>query len=107
MSRVIVPLLLAAAFLFNPGCAVNGIHGPVHNGAGAVEFAGKVIYVPVEGGFYGIITSNGRRLDPLNLHESLKREGIALEGVYRVREDVAGIRQWGTIVELIHQRSVY
>lgn len=107
MSRVIIPLLLAAGFLFNPGCAVDGIDGPVHDGAGPVEFTGKVIYVPVEGGFYGIISSNGRKLNPMNLDESLKKEGIAVEGVYRVREDVVGIRQWGTTVELIHQKPVY
>lgn len=107
MSRVIVPLLLAAGVLFNAGCAVNRLDGPVHNGADAVEFVGEVIYVPVEGGFYGIITRNGRKLNPMNLHESLKREGIVLEGVYRVRDDVVGIRQWGTTVELIHQQPVY
>lgn len=107
MSRVIIPLLLAAGILFNAGCAVDGIDGPGHGGAGDIEFVGEVIYVPVEGGFYGIISSNGRKLNPMNLDESLKQERIAVEGVYRVREDVVGIRQWGTTVELIHQKPVY
>lgn len=107
MRRVILPLLLAAGFVFNAGCAVDGMDGPVHGGPRPVEFTGEVIYVPVEGGFYGIISSNGQKLNPMNLDESLKREGTALEGVYRVREDVVGFRQWGTTVELIHQKPVY
>lgn len=107
MNRVIVSLLLTTGLLFNPGCAVDHIDGPGLGGPRPVEFVGEVVYVPVEGGFHGIIDRNGRKLNPLNLDESLKKEGIAIEGAYRVREDVVGIRQWGTIVELIHQQRHY
>lgn len=106
MNRVIISLLLTTGLLFNPGCALDPIDRPGHGGARAVEFTGEVVYVPVEGGFHGIISRNGRKLNPVNLDESLKREGAAIEGVYRVRQDAAGIHQWGTIVELIHQQRV-
>lgn len=107
MSRVIILILLTAGLLLSLGCAVDRIDGPGLGGPRPVEFTGEVVYVPLEGGFYGIIDRSGRKLNPMNLDESLKKDGIAIEGVYRARPDVAGIRQWGTIVELIHQQRVY
>lgn len=107
MSRVVVFLLLTAGLLVSPGCADDHIEGPGAGGNPRFEFVGQVVYVSVEGGFHGIITEDGRKLNPMNLAESLKRDGIVIEGAYRVREDVAGIRQWGAIVELVHQQRVY
>lgn len=105
MNRVIVSILLTIGLLSSPGCAVDRIDGP--GGGRPVDFVGEIVYVPVEGGFHGIIDGNGRKLNPMNLDSSLKRDGLVIEGTYRVREDVAGFRQWGTIVELIHQRPAY
>jgi len=96
--------LLTVGLLGSPGCAVDHIEGPGAGGARPIEFIGEVVYVPVEGGFHGIIAGNGRKLDPMNLADSLKRDGIVIKGAYHVREDVMGIRQWGTIVELVHQQ---
>lgn len=107
MSRVFASLLLTWGMFISPGCAVYPVDSPGRGGAGPVEFIGEVVYVPVEGGFHGIISRNGRKLNPMNLDDSLKRDGIVIEGVYRVRQDVAGIRQWGTTVELMHQQRFY
>jgi hypothetical protein len=108
MSRVATLLLLTAGLLAGAGCAVDQLPGPGIGGdSRPTEFIGEVVYVRVEGGFHGIVTHDGRKLDPINLAESLKRAGMIIEGAYRVRDDVIGIRQWGTIVELVHQQRAY
>lgn len=106
MSRTIVALYLTVGLLVTGGCAVP-VDGPGRGGHRPVAFIGKVVYVPVEGGFHGVVTRDGRKLDPMNLHESLRREGLVIEGVYRVREGMASIRQWGTIVELVRQQRAW
>lgn len=106
MRRAVVALMLTGSVLVNIGCAVNHVDRPGPGSPGTVEFIGDVVYLSVEGGFHGIITRKGRRLNPVNLNESLQREGVVVAGAYQVREDIAGIRQWGTIVELVHQRRI-
>ena len=60
----------------------------------------------LEGKFHGIVAGDGRRLNPLNLDHSLRRDGTVIEGGAQVRDDVAGIRQRETIVLLVYQNAV-
>jgi len=63
---------------------------------------GRVQYVNLEGGFYGIIDDESeRRLDPQNLDEDLQIDGLQIQYRARVRNDVMTMRMWGTPVELL------
>ncbi len=85
LFMVSLPLLLIA-------CA--------HSAAPGISFEGKVVHVIVEGGFYGIRTSDGQRLDPVNLPEELKQDGLPVAGAYVVKEGAYSFHMWGKIVEL-------
>jgi len=61
---------------------------------------GTVTYVDLEGGFYGIITDDGKKLDPTNLPETFKEDGLKVRFRSEEKEGGFGIRMWGTIVEL-------
>ncbi|HQD27180.1 MULTISPECIES: DUF333 domain-containing protein [Methanoculleus] len=71
--------------------------------AGVQLIAGNatITYIDLEGGFYGIITDDGRRYLPLNLNETWQKDGANVTFVARVREGTVTIQQWGTPVEVI------
>jgi inhibitor of cysteine peptidase len=66
-----------------------------------VSGAGTVRYHSLEGGFYGIVGDDGRHLDPTNLPDSLKTDGLRVRYVARPRQEGISVHMWGTIVELI------
>ncbi len=61
---------------------------------------GTVVYLEMEGGFYGIITDDGESLLPLNLSEEHQVNGMLIYFTYSVEEDIATIQQWGTPVTI-------
>ncbi len=61
---------------------------------------GEVTYIDLEGGFYGIITEQGQKLDPTNLPEEYKEDGLEIRFQAEEKEGAFGIRMWGTIVEI-------
>lgn len=67
---------------------------------------GTVTYVELEGGFYGIVTEDGRKLDPTNLSEGFREDGLKVRFKAEKKESVAGIHMWGTIVEIVEIEKV-
>ncbi len=54
-----------------------------------------VKYLSLEGGFYGLITSDGMNLLPLNLAKSYQVVGTVLKVEGYIINDMATIQQWG------------
>jgi len=65
-----------------------------------VLMQGTVRFMNLEGGFYGIITKDGRRLLPMNLKKELRQDGAIIEFDGEVVKDVMTIQQWGTPFKL-------
>lgn len=61
-----------------------------------VMMQGTVRFMNLEGGFYGIITKDGRRLLPMNLKKELRQDGAVIEFSGDIVKDVMTIQQWGT-----------
>lgn len=91
MVRLIIIITLSFGILL--GCSKQN---PVNYESGS----GQVIYINLEGGFYGIKTDDGKNLEPINLSEEFKIDGIRISFNYKPRTDLASFRMWGTIVEL-------
>ncbi len=89
-------LLLAAA-----GCASTsgGMDADPGNGGGEIAFSAKVRWIPLEGGFYGLVTEDGRRFLPLHLPEEFRRDGLAVQ-VRGKPVDMATVRMWGRPIEI-------
>lgn len=68
---------------------------------GVLRFSGRVVHVPIEGGFFGIIADDGRKYDPRNLPAELQRDGLAVQVAARPLEGVVGFHMWGRIVEIV------
>ncbi|OUD14961.1 hypothetical protein [Thioflexithrix psekupsensis] len=66
-----------------------------------LHFNGKITYVDVEGGFYGITADDGRRFMPTNLPDKFKQAELAVAVQAVIAEDVIGIHMWGQSIELL------
>jgi inhibitor of cysteine peptidase len=62
--------------------------------------AGTVIYVDLEGGFYGIIGDDGTRYYPLQMDEQYKIDGLRVAFTYEPAKDIVTIQMWGDPVNL-------
>jgi hypothetical protein len=61
---------------------------------------GKIVYCDFECRFYGIEASNGECYDPINLLPTYYTDGLQVYFQGVVRDDLASIHMWGTIIEL-------
>ncbi|MCK9307604.1 MAG: DUF333 domain-containing protein [Methanoculleus sp.] len=66
-----------------------------------VAKTGKVTYVDLEGGFYGIVADDGGRYLPLGLNESYRVDGMLLAFVGEIARDTVTLQQWGTPIDII------
>ncbi|MEN3202978.1 MAG: hypothetical protein ABDK87_04525 [Atribacterota bacterium] len=66
---------------------------------GGIQEAGTVVYVPLEGGFFGIVGDNGVHYEPVNLPEEFQVNGLR---VVFVAEPIDGVSayMWGELIRL-------
>ena len=86
--------------------ALGGCHNPspADSKTGAVPsqtVTGTVRYIDVEGGFYGIVTDDGKKLDPVNLPQEFRKDGLRIRARVEPLQDRVSIRMWGTPVRII------
>ncbi len=71
-----------------------------------LESKGTITYLFLEGGFYGIITDDGNNLDPINLKDEYKQNGLKVKLTYKERMDLGSIHMWGKLVEIIEIQKI-
>ncbi len=67
----------------------------------AFETTGTVVYVPLEGGFWGIEGDDGKQWLPLEMPAGLKTAGLRAVFRLREREDVMTMHLWGSPVRVV------
>ncbi len=70
-----------------------------------IDFSGTIItgtvkFIDIEGGFYGIISDDGTKLDPLNLSVDYQEDGLRIKAGISIKKNVVTIRMWGTPVQI-------
>ncbi len=70
------------------------------NNSNVVTITGVVKFIELEGGFYGVVSSDGKQYRPDNLPENYKRDGAAIHFQAEVMNDMMGIQMWGTSVQI-------
>jgi len=65
-----------------------------------IETTGTVTWVPLEGGFYGIIADDGAQYDPLNLPENYSQDGLRIRFAAVEEPDVVSFHMWGMFVTI-------
>jgi hypothetical protein len=84
--------------------AVSGVtHAdkPAGDAGAAFEFRGEVTYLPIEGGFWGIVAADGRRYDPGALPREFQQPGLRVRVVARVVQGRLSFRQWGQAIDIV------
>jgi len=62
---------------------------------------GTVVYVSIEGGFYGIKGDNGKNYDPRNLSDEFKKDSLRVSFEYKVSENQTSTHMWGELIEIV------
>jgi len=62
---------------------------------------GKVVYLAMEGGFYGIVSNDGRKYLATNLPQMLQQANLMLRGKAVLQANTLGIHQWGEYIQLL------
>ena len=88
------------------GCSTAGppVEAPAAETARneVIRITGTVVFVPVEGGFFGILAEDGRRYDPRDLPERMRRDGLKVKVEARPMTGAIGYHMWGTAIEIVH-----
>jgi len=61
---------------------------------------GTIRYISLEGGFYGIVSKDGRRYDPVNLPAPFRKDNLPVRFRGKVLKDRVGFHMWGEIFEI-------
>jgi hypothetical protein len=67
-----------------------------------ISGSGTVRLLDFEGGFYGIISDNGEKYDPINLNKEFQVDGLRVRFDAKKRENMVSYHMWGTIIEIIN-----
>ena len=78
---------------------------PLLPGETAFVVAGNVRYIPLEGGFFAIVGTDGKTYDPINLPAEYRRDGLPVKATVKVRSDMVSVHMVGTIVEIVRIES--
>ena len=62
---------------------------------------GTVVYVNLEGGFYGIIGDNGINYDPQGLPDKFIKDSLRVSFEYKVSENQVSFHMWGELIEIV------
>ena len=106
--RHLLHLLLAGLFALgaaSTGCAADATSGASPT-AGArevqtVTVTGKIVHLSIEGGFWGIVASDGTHYDPVNLPADFQQEGLQVRATLRTKPGMVSFHMWGTLVDVV------
>ena len=73
---------------------------PISQQTNGQMITGTVLYIPIEGGFYGLIANDGTKYDPINLPDEYKQSGLHVKFKVIPKKGMASVHMWGEIVEI-------
>lgn len=104
--RTAVLSLLTCLLLTGCACGAAGNPQAAEEGERLLQFPGTVVFVPLEGGFYGIIAGDGSRYDPAVLPEAFRQDGLPVQVTARRLEGSVGFHMWGAKIEIVDIRRL-
>ena len=67
-----------------------------------INAAGRIAYIYLEGGFYGIVGDDGVSYDPVNLPEDFQQDSLRVVFEGKILTDRISFHMWGKLIELKH-----
>jgi hypothetical protein len=95
--------LLISCFILFLNCEKeNSIFDPIKE---SFSFNGKITYLSFEGGFYGIISEDGERYDPINLPDEYQKEDLNVQ-VFAMVDHGQSFHMWGTMIKIYSIKKI-
>ncbi len=69
-----------------------------------MNIRGKVTYIPLETGFWGILDEAGNQWRPVEMPRQLRREGLEVVVKAKPVAEEVSIFQWGKPIEILEIR---
>ncbi len=88
---VLLIALLAPVMMLTFGCAK----------VDTVSIEGKVKYITLEGGFWGIVGNDGKNYEPVTLITKYQTDGQSVKVRAEILRDQSSVHQWGTLIKII------
>ncbi|MEM7019895.1 MAG: hypothetical protein AAF512_21475 [Pseudomonadota bacterium] len=66
-----------------------------------LKFRGKVVHMPMEGGFYGIVSDRNKKYLPQSLPEAFQKEGMRVKVEVIVETGRITLQMWGKPVKIV------
>jgi hypothetical protein len=102
MTKILLSLSLLSLVALS-GCSLDDLIG---GGTKMIEGVGTVMFIDLEGGFYGLEMDNGARYQPLNLAAEFQQDGLRVNFKAMVADDVTTIQQWGTPIDVLEMQRM-
>jgi hypothetical protein len=67
-----------------------------------LSFTATVKYMNLEGGFFGLVSKEGKHWLPMNLKKEFQQHGAIIKVTGSALNDVMTIQQWGTPFSITH-----
>jgi len=65
-----------------------------------INTAGRVAYISLEGGFYGIYGDDGVSYDPINLPTDFQKDSLRVLFEGKILTEQSSTHMWGKLIEL-------
>lgn len=67
-----------------------------------LSFTATVTYMNLEGGFFGLVSKEGKHWLPMNLKKEFQQHGAIIKVTGSTLDDIMTIQQWGTPFSITH-----
>ncbi|MEJ2685695.1 MAG: hypothetical protein P8124_00560 [Gammaproteobacteria bacterium] len=109
LHHILLTVVLALG-VTTTGCAADTTTGttppPARQEVRTVTVTGKIVHLSIEGGFWGIVASDGTHYDPVNLPADFQQEGLEVRATLRTKPGMVSFHMWGTLVDVVDIRKV-
>ena len=66
-----------------------------------ISINGSIKYLAFEGGFYGIVSDDGKHYDPINLDQKFATDDLRVKVKAKLLKGIDSFHMWGSIIEII------
>lgn len=71
-----------------------------------IEFDGHVVFNSFEGGFWGLVSDEGKHYNPNGLPSLFRTDGLRIHARVIPQTGMMSFRMWGTIVKLVEIKKI-
>ena len=69
--------------------------------ADTFTLTGTIVWKALEGGFFAIHSDDGKKYDPINLPDAMKKEGLRVSVTARLKKGAVSFHMYGSIIEIV------